>query len=305
MLKMGIVQASLTRRQSFLTLMLGATLVCSRTNAQKIRHGSDADRKTPAWLTLPPTPSLPTASRQGIARVNGTAIFFAQFGEGPPVLLLHGGLANSNYWSNQIEELSRHFFVTVMDTRGHGRSPVTSGTFSYEIFARDVISLLDFLKISTTALVGWSDGAITGIQLALTSPDRLSALFAFGANATPDGLKAGGAKVGAFAAFIARCRREYLTLSPHPERWPELQKGLSSMWRTQPNFSKGKLGTISLPVTIADGEYDEIIKLEQTKQMASYLTKASLLILPNVSHFAMLQDALGFNKALNDFLRGH
>ena len=50
------------------------------------------------WLTLPPTPTLPDTTRKGIATVNGTDVFYAQFGQGPPVLLLHGGLANSNYW---------------------------------------------------------------------------------------------------------------------------------------------------------------------------------------------------------------
>ena len=67
--------------------------------------------------------------------MNRTSIFYAQFGEGPPVLLLHGGLANSNYWGHQVKELAQKYTVTVMDTRGHGRSPVTSYFFSYGLFA--------------------------------------------------------------------------------------------------------------------------------------------------------------------------
>jgi pimeloyl-ACP methyl ester carboxylesterase len=254
------------------------------------------------WLTLPSTPDLPRASRQGLAQVNGTSIFYAQFGKGPNVLLLHGGLANSNYWGNQISELAENFAVTVMDTRGHGRSPLTSDALSYSLFETDVIGLLDFLDISRAAIVGWSDGAITGIRLASFHSDRLTSLFAFGANVTPDGLKPGGAKTETFASFASRCRQEYLSLSPHPERWPKLTHELGRMWHSEPNFTKAQLSKIDKPVAVADGEYDEIIKSAHTKQISAAIRGSSLLILPNVSHFAMLQNPAEFNSAVNKFL---
>ena len=150
----------------------------------------------PQWLTLPPTPALPQGGQSGYAAVNGIKIWYATFGLGEPVILLHGGLANSNYWGRQVEQLAQIFSVTVMDTRGHGRSPVTSPSFSYDLFAKDVVDLLDFLKIPEVSVVGWSDGAITGLQLAMTKPDRISRLFAFGANSSLDGLKANGARSG-------------------------------------------------------------------------------------------------------------
>jgi pimeloyl-ACP methyl ester carboxylesterase len=296
------MQPHITRRLMLAGIVSGAALTCSSRGSVGAPITSESGRTVPAWLTLPPTPDLPTPLRQGLTRVNGIPIFYAQFGKGPQVLLLHGGLANSNYWGEQIRSLSQKFSVTVMDTRGHGRSPVTAPNFTYESFASDVIGLLDFLEISTAAIVGWSDGAITGIQLALTRPDRLSSLFAFGANASPDGLKAGGAKAGAFALFSARCRKEYSVLSPHPERWPELQRGLGVMWRTEPSFSKLQLATIKSPVTIADGEYDEIIKPEHTRQIAANIKGSNLLILPNVSHFAMLQNPTQFSEAVEKFL---
>jgi pimeloyl-ACP methyl ester carboxylesterase len=299
-----LLQESFTRRQSMLGLLWGASIFSSTTEcaANPAKRMPNAVRQLATWLTLPPTPVLPDASRHGLARINGTAIFFAQFGKGRQLLLLHGGLANSNYWGNQIIELSQNFSVTVMDTRGHGRSPVTSSTFSYSLFASDVIGLLDYLDISRTAIVGWSDGAITGIQLAMTRPDRLSGLFAYGANTTLEGLKAGGAKAPVFETFASRCRKEYSSLSPHSERWPELQQGLSVMWRTEPNFTRQQLAKIKLPVTISDGEYDEIIKPEHTKQIASDIPNARLSILPDVSHFAMLQNPAQFNGAIHNFL---
>ena len=128
---------------------------------------SETSKQPTAWLTLPPTPPLPEPARSGLAEVNQTKIYFAQFGKGAPVLLLHGGLGSSNYWGHQIVELAKHYSVTIMDTRGHGRSPITSNTFSFEVFAQDVSALLDILELPSVMLIGWSDGGITGLQLAL------------------------------------------------------------------------------------------------------------------------------------------
>jgi pimeloyl-ACP methyl ester carboxylesterase len=272
------------------------------------RPGKNEPGKNPpakpakAWLTLPPTPSLPTPKRSDVVTVNGTPIFYAQFGDGPPVLLLHGGLGSSNYWGHQIQALAENFTVTVMDTRGHGRSAVTSPKFGFSVFADDTAALLGVLGIAQVAIVGWSDGAITGLQLAMTRPGLVSKLFAFGANSSVGGLKAGGARTPVFASYAARCAREYAQLSPHPERWSELTGGLGVMWRSQPNFAKRQLAAITAPTVISDGEYDEIIKREHTEQIARDIPKARLMILPAVSHFAMLQNPSQFNRALSEFL---
>jgi predicted alpha/beta-fold hydrolase len=82
-------------------------------------HGTAAE---PQWLTLPPTPILPETMQSGIAAVNGIKIWYASFGDGEPVILLHGGLANSNYWGHQVRALQSRYRVIVMDSRGHGRS---------------------------------------------------------------------------------------------------------------------------------------------------------------------------------------
>jgi hypothetical protein len=95
----------------------------------------------PQWLTLPPTPSLPKAEQSGYASINGIKIWYATFGKGEPVLLLHGGLANSNYWGNQVPALARNYRVIVMDSRGHGRSTHDDRPYGYDLMASDVIGL--------------------------------------------------------------------------------------------------------------------------------------------------------------------
>ena len=188
---------------------------------------SETSKQPTAWLTLPPTPPLPEPARSGLAEVNQTKIYFAQFGKGAPVLLLHGGLGSSNYWGHQIVELAKHYSVTIMDTRGHGRSPITSNTFSFEVFAQDVSALLDILELPSVMLIGWSDGGITGLQLALNQEKKVAKLFAFGANASLGGGIPGGSRSKVFAAYMERCRAEYATLSPDPEKWGQLVAGLS------------------------------------------------------------------------------
>jgi len=147
-----------------------------------------APRAEPQCLTLPPTPSLPKPSQSGYAPVNGIRIWYAAFGRGEPVLLLHGGLANSNYWGNQVPALARSYRVIVMDSRGHGRSTRDERPYGYYLMASDVLGLMDFLKVSKTAVVGWSDGAILGLDIAIHHPERLTKLFAFAANSDPSGV---------------------------------------------------------------------------------------------------------------------
>src|SRR6516162_1063173 len=149
---------------------------------------SGAVRAEPQWLTLPPTPSLPKPVQSGYAPINGIRIWYATFGRGEPVLLLHGGLANSSYWGNQVPAFARHYRVIVMDSRGHGRSTRDERPYGYDLMASDVLGLMDFLKLPKAAIVGWSDGAILGLDIAIHHPQRLTKLFAFAANSDPSGV---------------------------------------------------------------------------------------------------------------------
>ena len=203
------------------------------------------------WLTLPPTPTLPHATKSGLVTINGTSIFFAQFGAGRPVLLLHGGLANSNYWGHQVRELAQAFSVVVMDTRGHGRSPLTSRSLSYALFARDVIELMDFLEIPQASIIGWSDGAITGLQLVTTNPDRVSKLFAFGANSSVSGLKANGARSPLFVTFGQRCKAEYLAAVSSPREMVTASWRSSSHVAHRAKLHESRLIKVTVPTTIS------------------------------------------------------
>src|SRR5262249_41587933 len=122
---------------------LASFALCSSALAER----AGKSRETSPWLTLPPTPELPRPDKSGIAEVNGTNLSYAEFGQGSPVLLLHGGMGNSNYFGYQIAALARDYRVVAIDTRGHGRSPVTSGAMSYDLLADDAVALMQSLAL--------------------------------------------------------------------------------------------------------------------------------------------------------------
>ncbi|MBV8120626.1 MAG: alpha/beta hydrolase [Alphaproteobacteria bacterium] len=255
----------------------------------------------PQWLSLPPTPTLPTSTRSGYAPVNGIKIWYAVFGSGLPVVMLHGGLANSNYWGNQVRALTRHYQVIVMDSRGHGRSTRNGQPYGYELMASDVIGLMDYLKIRKVAIVGWSDGAILGLEIAIDHPERLTKLFAFAANSDPSGVQ-DIARSAVFNAYIARAATEYRQISPTPDQYPTFLEQIGKMWGTQPHITVEQLHRITTPTWIVDGDHDEAIKRENTEFMASQIPNSGLLLQPQVSHFSFLQDPMQFNTDVLHFL---
>lgn len=259
------------------------------------------------WQTLPPTPSLPAGTVGHRAMINGARLWYAEWGtrnRGVPVLLLHGGPANSNYFGLLIPALVRHGYrVIAMDSRGQGRSGRAPGPITYHMMANDVVGLLDLLHVRQVSLVGWSDGGIIGLDLAINHPERLHRLFAFGANADAAGVYENAGQAPLLIAFETRAKEEYRQLSPTPGDWESFDAVMNHMWLTEPDFTPEQLRSIRVPTTIADGEYEALIKPAHTRYLAATIPGAKLVILPDVSHFAMLQDPTAFNAAVLDFLR--
>jgi len=168
--------------------------------------------------------------------------------------------------------------------------------------ADDVIALMDYLRVPKAGIVGWSDGAILGLDLAIRHAGRVSKVFAFAANTIPSGVKEHVGRNPVFAAFIKRAREEYAAYSAAPKDYDGFVKQIGRMWASQPNWTGAQLRSITTPVLVADGDHDEAIKREHTEYIAAAIPRAGLLILPNTSHFAFLQDPDLFNYAILHFL---
>lgn len=256
------------------------------------------------WMTLPEPPAMPQAVESGYAPVNGIEMYYAVYGSGEPILLIHGGLGHADIWANQVIALSKDHKVVVADSRGHGRSTRNEQPYGYDLMASDFLALLDHLKIDKTALVGWSDGGIIGIDIAMSHPERLTRLFAQAANVTVDGVDPNVMNSATFNAFIERSGKDYARFSKTPDQFNAFVEQISHMWASEPAWTKEQLAAIKVPTAIVLGDHDEAITRAHTDYMASAIPGAKLVILKDASHFAMLQDPDGYTKAVLDFLGG-
>lgn len=240
-------------------------------------------------MTIPRPPAMPAPAATGMAPVNGIEMYYATYGAGDPVLLVHGGLGHADIWAFQVADLMKDHLVIVADSRGHGRSTRTAEPFGYDLMSSDYLALLDFLKIEKVDLVGWSDGGIIGLDIAMSHPERLDHLFAQAANITTDGVDPAVATNAVFGDYIGWMGQDYATKSPTPDQFDAFVGQISEMWATQPNWTDAQVAAITVPTAVVAGEYDEAILRAHTEKIASLIPGSSLVILPTTSHFAMLQ----------------
>ena len=256
------------------------------------------------WETMPLPPAMPAAAAIGMLKVDGADIYYARYGKGDPVILLHGGLGNSDHWANQVPALvdANHEVITI-DARGEGRSTHTAKQPSYDQMATDTLAVMDELKLDKAALVGWSDGGEVAMKLAIAHPDRVAKLFVFGANYNSEGSKPRrNAPSATFTAYAVKCKTDYLKLSKTPKQFDELVDWLLPIWRNPMGFTKDQLRGIQAPTVIADGDHDEVIQMVQIEEMSKLIPHARLEVFKDASHFALWQDPESFNKVLVEFL---
>jgi pimeloyl-ACP methyl ester carboxylesterase len=294
----------MTTRRSFLGGSAALTLAVPFLGARAALAQDATPAASPAAIS-PPQDLLPPNWGEvagQTAHINGIDIYYEVYGEGDPLLLLHGGLANGTYWANQIPVFAQDYQVIVMDSRGHGRSSFDDTPISYDLMSSDVLGLLDQLEIPQTDLVGWSDGGIIGLDLALSNPDRLNRVVAYAANFDPSGVRLDIGTNDRFNAYIARAAEDYQTTSPQPERWDEFLANISNMWATEPNWTMDQIASITTQFLILDGAEEEAIDLNQTKLMAVLMPNAELVIIPGTGHFAMFEKPEEFNQIVLDYL---
>lgn len=256
------------------------------------------------WMSIPHPPAMPQAVASGLAPVNGIEMYYATYGAGDPVLLIHGGLGNADIWANQVADLMKDHLVIVADSRGHGRSTRTEAPFGYDLMAEDYLALLDYLKIDKVDLVGWSDGGIIGLDIAMTHPERLDHMFAQAANITTDGVDPAVATNEVFGSYIGWMSEDYARLSPTPDQFDAFVTQISGMWASQPNWTDAQVAAITVPTAVVAGDHDEAILRAHTEKMAALIPGAKLVILPDASHFAMLQAPEEYTAAVRAFIDG-
>jgi len=238
--------------------------------------------------------------------VSGRDVYYEEYGEGEPVLLLHGGPGSIANFSKLIPELSKNYRVIAMDTPGHGRS-ARAGELSYQLLAENASDFIDKLEIKKCYVVGWSDGACTGLLLAANRPEVISKVFVSGAFSNIDGFTA---ESKAFWSTITPEMVEkswggwhlkYQQLYPQND-WKTLIHDLRNMINTEIYITEEKLKNISSKVLLAYGDND-IFTFEHITYLYRTIPDAELMIFPGTSHSTFDEQPEMMSLAIKNFLK--
>lgn len=249
--------------------------------------------------------SMDTVKGQ-FAKINDVKIHYKVYGTGGDYLiLLHGSMECMTEWEKQIPEFSKRYRVVAMDNRGHGKSTFTDKKLDYYLLSEDVRALMNVLKIDSAHIVGFGDGGIIGLYLAIDHPERVRKLVAIGANYKVDTsvvyhevlekVKAWDSdKVYQFVRNNFRGWPNDKLLVPFTER-------MKTMLLTEPNLTIGDLQKIKCPALFMTGDHD-IIKQSHTSEMFESVQRGYLAVIPGTKHYPQKEKAGVVNSIIMDFL---
>jgi pimeloyl-ACP methyl ester carboxylesterase len=242
------------------------------------------------------------------ASINGNTIYYEVHGTGDPVLFLHGGFSSIELMRPQMNALAETFAVHAPERPGHGRSPDVPGPLSYAQSLADTVAYLDAVQLDRVHVVGFSDGAIIGLLLALHHPDRIQSLVAISGNLDPSGFVVDDAAASdsegeptAAEPEVDTSRQIYNELSPDgPEHADVMLDKLMTLWTTEPNIAASELGAITVPTLIMAGDRD-VISLEHSRLMAFSIPRGELCIVPRAGHGLLEQHPQFVTFAIQEF----
>ena len=222
------------------------------------------------------------------ASINGIQLYYETYGSGEPLIMLHGNGGSIDAFRNQIPFFQKYYQVIAIDSRLQGKSGGSPDKISYELMASDFCALLDHLNIQSANVLGWSDGGINGILMAMNCPDRVKKLAASGANTVPD-----------TTALSQADLDEMKKVATSPKSSAK-EAALNQMMIDQPNIAYSDLGKIKCPVLIMAGDRD-MIKAQHTLKIYQSIPGALLCIFPDSRHEVCQQHPELFNETVLRF----
>ncbi len=239
--------------------------------------------------------------------VGDVSIWYAEEGSGKPLVLLHGGLCTNETWAAQTPAFAQQFRVIAPERRGHGHTADVAGPLTYSAMANDMIGVLDRVVGMPAHLVGWSDGGILALMIAIARPDLVAKLVAIGANYDPSGMVPGVqemfARTAPDSAEMATLRGPYEMHSPDgPEHWPIVFDKFVELIRLEPNISLEELGRISARTLVLVGD-DDFVSLEHTAALFRAIPNSELAVIPGTSHAVAMEKPELVNRIVLDFLQ--
>src|SRR5690606_7186397 len=225
-----------------------------------------------------PAPSYGSNDKAGkFVEANGIKLYYEEYGQGEPLLLLHGNSQSIAAFTFQIPDFEKHYRVIAVDTRGQGKSSEDGRRYTYELFAEDMKAFLDQLGLDSVNVLGWSDGGNTGLLLAMKYPHRVKRLVTMGA-AIYTGNNAVREEV------LREAHKRYEGLASDPSVDSQHAARLMKLLLTEPNRVYEDLHAIRCPVLVMAGEND-LIQESHTRGIASHLPNGTLFIAPGENHY--------------------
>lgn len=235
------------------------------------------------------------------AHINGVSIYYERYGHGPPVLLLHGALGFLETMHYFISPLVSTHTVIAVDSRAQGRSTDSVAPISYAQMGDDMIKLMDTLGMRQADVIGWSDGGIVGLDMAMKHPDRVRRLIAIGANYDVNGIPKKELDPAALRVTAEQVRPFYENVAPDPAHFSALENKILKMVTTQPHYTLAELGHIRARTLIVAGEHDMILRAH-TDSLAHAIPGAKEVIVPGATHFGPLEAPETYNALAVAFL---
>ena len=227
--------------------------------------------------------------------IRGIKMYCEVYGEGEPLLIIHGNGGSIANFSNNIPYFSKKYKVIIADSRAQGKSADSSDSLSYEMMADDYAALLTALKVDSANEIGWSDGGINGVLLAIHHPEKVKKLAVTGTNLQPD-------TNAVFQEVWDIVGPDYQKLKRKVNKSEEEKKNwkLLKLLTEQPHIPVSDLGKIACPTLVIGGDHD-VIREEHTMLIYHSIPKSYLWILPNSGHSTPVVYKDVFNTTVDDF----
>jgi pimeloyl-ACP methyl ester carboxylesterase len=228
--------------------------------------------------------------------LRGIRMYYEVYGTGEPLLIIHGNGGSISDFSFQIPFFEKKYKVILADSRAHGKTLDAGDSLTYEMMADDLGALLDGLKLDSCYVIGWSDGGINGLLLAIRHPEKGKKLAVSGANLWPD-----TTAIDPF--FYHQAIDEYASVSLEARTAESKQKmKLLHLLAYQPHIPVQQLSGVKCPALVIGGDHD-IILPHHTMLIASSIAKSYLWILPNSGHSTPIYNSNAFNNTVMDFFK--
>lgn len=238
---------------------------------------------------------------RGYTDIGGHQTWFADsLGTGDPVLLLHGGLSDSELLLEPLgPALGDRYRVLAFDRRGHGRTADTDAAFHYDDMVSETITAIEKLIGGPAHLVGWSDGGIVALLVALRRPDLVRSLVVIGTNYHFDGMMPLEPSDASVPKVILE---RYAERSPDgAEHFAIVLKKSLAMFASEPTLTTDDLRKIAVPTLVMVGD-DDLITLAHTASLYESLPMARLAVVPGASHGVVLEKPELVGRLIEDFL---